>query len=762
MGEGAYLWQFAAGLSGGRWLSGVHDFHTLSPLDFEEMVRDLLQAEWRVRLESFGSGADRGVDARLLNGPDQIVIQAKHMLGSGYRALLRVLPAERDKMIALAPNRYVLATSLTLTQARKDEIVAAMAPVPLVPPDVLGQEDLNNLLRSHDMVERQHYKLWLSSIAVLERILQAGVYNRTAAEMDIIREMVPRFVQNGSVEEAEAKLAETGALIIAGPPGVGKSTLARILLWRHAEQGWRVFVVDSLDEAITVADPGERRLILLDDFLGQVRLSEDHVRGIDARLPPLLSRVAAHENLRFVLTTRDYILAQARGLSARLDAGRIKARDYVLDVSRYTRSVRARILYNHLYFSALAPEQRDEVLADDFFLKVIDHKNFSPRIIEEVSNPEFLAIDDRGIRDVFAEVLENPALLWDRPYRQHVGAAGRALMLALFVNGRSAGVAALKASYVRVSRALELTLHSADVEASFRSTYRLLDGSVMSLVHGMVLFSNPGVRDYLQAAVIGDGLVNVLLREIETPNEIAELWSVFQAQGAGRSGAAVQAQEWADALDRMDEGGFATRYEYLRLAIDICSGMGGDALEQRLARGIKLLEDESMDGGDVAEACELLETAFRASINISLEERLRRTVTAAAATLLAQHGDELGLEDLQSLDSAIHEYGMDEDILNEASRVAEKAIECCIASEIDQIGSVEELDEFERDLKSYFAQRNYLSLSVHWDLDRRRARLADEGRMEPERSYQRRSTWIGDIDASDDEIRSMFRGLARS
>lgn len=742
-------------------MSGQYDFHTLSPLDFEELVRDLLQAEWSVRLESFGSGADRGVDARMLNGPAHVVVQAKHMLGSGYRALLRVLPTERDKMVTLAPNRYVLATSLTLTQARKDEIVAVMAPVPLIPPDVLGQEDLNNLLRRHGTVERQHFKLWLSSTAVLERILQEGVFNRTAAEMDIIRDMVPRFVQNGSVEEAEAKLAETGALIIAGPPGVGKSTLARILLWRHAEQGWRVFVVDSLEEAISVADPCERRLILLDDFLGQVRLSEDHVRGVDARLPPLLSRVAAHENLRFVLTTRDYILAQARGLSARLAEGRTKARDYVLDVGRYTRSVRARILYNHLYFSALSPEQRNEVLADDFFLKVIDHKNFSPRIIEEVTSPEFLAIADHGIRALFAEVLETPALLWDRPYRQHVGAAGRALMLALFVNGRSAGVAALKASYFRVSRALELTLHSADVEASFRSTYRLLDGSVMSLLHGVVAFANPGVRDYLQATVTADGLVGVLLREMETPTEIAELWSVFRAQSAGRAGAAVRAQEWADALDRMEDGGFARRYEYLRLAIDICSGTGDKALEERVELGIRLLEDEPMDGDEVAEACELLETASMALMDFSLETRLRRTVTAAAATLLAKHGDELSLEDLQSLDSAIHEYGVGDDILDEASRVAQKAIERCVTSEVDQIGSVQELDEFEEELSSYLAKRDGLSLSIRRDIDRRRDNLVDDGHLEPKRSYQGSSKWIGRTDASDDEIRSMFRGLAR-
>ena len=42
----------------------MHDFRTLSPLDFEELVRDLLQEELGLRFESFGSGPDLGIDFR--------------------------------------------------------------------------------------------------------------------------------------------------------------------------------------------------------------------------------------------------------------------------------------------------------------------------------------------------------------------------------------------------------------------------------------------------------------------------------------------------------------------------------------------------------------------------------------------------------------------------------------------------------------------------------------------------------------------------
>ncbi len=748
-------------LHGRAIVSGPHDFHTLSPLDFEELVRDLLQAEWGIRLESFGPGADQGIDARLLDGPHKVIVQAKHMLGTGYRGLLRELTKEREKMSALSPSRYVLATSVPLTPARKDEIAAAMKGVPLTTADIVGQEDLNNLLRRHEAVEQQHFKLWLSSTAVLERILHSGVYNRTAAEMDIVKEMVPRFVQNRSVAEAERMLAETGALIIAGPPGVGKTTLARILLWKHAEQGWRIFVADSLEEALEVADSGEKRLILLDDFLGQVRLSADHVRGVDARLPPLLARVAAHENLRFVLTTRDYILAQARGLSARLGAGRTSAREYVLDVGRYTRSVKARMLYNHLFFSALTPQQRDEILADDYFIKMIDHANFNPRIVEEVTNPEYLAMTSGKVRDIIQAVLDAPSLLWDRPYRQHIGAEGKALMLALFVNGRSTGLGALKASYVKVCRAMGLSLHPADVESSFRSTYRSLDGSVMALSNGLVSFANPGIRDYLQTVVAEDRLIAVLVPEIDTPAELKEAWAAFRSQGPDATEFNGTTPMWVAALDRMKASGLASRYDLLDLALDMRFALGGPELEQRISDCIDDFEENAMDGSEVSDACGLLEKAAMCTMTFSLEQRLRETLTTATANLLADYADALSLEEVQSLDTALEDYGIGDVALGEGAKAALQAIEACVPGEIQQIETVEELDQFEEELLNYMKRRHHSTGSVVTAIDRRRDRLIDDGRMAPSSSYSGGSEWGRDTSASDDEIRSMFRGLAR-
>src|SRR5260221_12325054 len=93
----------------------MYDFRNLTPLDFEELVRDLLQAELGLRLESFVPGRDLGIDFRLANGSGKAIVQPKHFLDSGTAELIRAVPEENNKVRKLKPLRYLLATSRALT-----------------------------------------------------------------------------------------------------------------------------------------------------------------------------------------------------------------------------------------------------------------------------------------------------------------------------------------------------------------------------------------------------------------------------------------------------------------------------------------------------------------------------------------------------------------------------------------------------------------------------------------------------------------------
>jgi hypothetical protein len=154
-----------------------YDFASLSSRDFEELARDLLQAEWNVALESFRPGKDSGIDLRYMpaHGGGATIVQCKHFAVSGFSKLVANLrDVELPKVERLNPSRYVVVTSVKLTPGNKDEIAAALRLFVNTPQDILGAGDLEGLLSRHPGVERANFKLWLTSTSVMERVQHIG------------------------------------------------------------------------------------------------------------------------------------------------------------------------------------------------------------------------------------------------------------------------------------------------------------------------------------------------------------------------------------------------------------------------------------------------------------------------------------------------------------------------------------------------------------------------------------------------------------
>jgi len=173
-----------------------YDFQALSSYDFELLVRDLLQKELKVRLESFGKGRDKGIDFRFRTVSEDIVVQCKHY--ASYDSLVSVLKRdEAQKVSRLKPTRYILAVSTPLTPHRKDEIMGLFAPYCVAPADIFGREDLNNLLGIHSDIETKHFKLWLTSEPVLQKILHAGIWGDSELTVERIRNRTSKYVAGG-------------------------------------------------------------------------------------------------------------------------------------------------------------------------------------------------------------------------------------------------------------------------------------------------------------------------------------------------------------------------------------------------------------------------------------------------------------------------------------------------------------------------------------------------------------------------------------
>ncbi len=410
-----------------------YDFKTLSPIDFEILVRDLLQEEFGVRLESFKTGRDQGIDLRFFSGYDHnLIIQCKHYVESPYSVLVRQLKIdELEKVKRLSPNRYILATSLGLTPNQKQEIMKLFEPFILSPSDIFGKNDLNNLLTRYPKIEKQNFKLWLASVPIFEEILHSNVKNVSRNALKSIQEHAKYYVQNDSFFDALKILDEYNFCIIAGIPGIGKTILAEMLLLYFVENGYEIVKIsEDISEAYSLEFINQKRIFYYDDFLGQTSLAEKFNKNEDQELLDFIQTIKSSKVSKLILTTREYILNQARIVYEKIDRANFNLETCVIDLSKYTRLNRAKILFNHIYFSKLPLEYKKEVLRERNYLKIIDHNNYSPRIINLMTEFSriFNIVPDRYI-EFFISNLENPLEIWRHAFEEQLSVPSRNLLI---------------------------------------------------------------------------------------------------------------------------------------------------------------------------------------------------------------------------------------------------------------------------------------------------------------------------------------------
>ena len=213
-------------------------------------------------------------------------------------------------------------------------------------------------------------------------------------------------------------LNEQRVCLIAGLPGIGKTTLAHALLAEALSRGFEPIEVSAdISEAWAAYIPDARQIFLYDDFLGQLTFAERLGKNEDARLVEFIDRVSAAPSKLLVMTTREYILQDARRVYGRL-ADLDRRKHLILELNSYTREQRARILYNHLWHADLPATSLAEVAAGGY-LDIVDHENYSPRLIEYCTSSVF---DTRSPSYLsrFLESLRQPERVWRTAFEDHL------------------------------------------------------------------------------------------------------------------------------------------------------------------------------------------------------------------------------------------------------------------------------------------------------------------------------------------------------
>ena len=482
------------------------NYGNLNDVEFEYLCQDIMSKILNVDLQRFGSGRDGGVDLTDNSSTYNIVVQAKHYVKTSVSGLLSRLRNEVAKIKKLSPNQYYVCCSKELTAENKSEIYNYFSDYMASPANIITLIEIDDFLAKPENKEilMKHFKLWLDSTNILSEIFTSNIFIDCEALLYNIEEEQKLFVKTSAFDEALRCLEKNNALIILGDPGVGKTTISKMLILHYSALGYRIRytsdVTDLAELKKSLSERSVKEVILLDDCFGQAYFDMKSTQ--ETELLALIRYIKTCKEKIILMNSRVTIYNDVSNRSTELISSfnSNQCKVYKLDLNHMPLLEKAKILYNHMYFNNVPYEYRAIIKSDRNYWKIIKHDNYNPRIIEYLCNPQLISrIPKEQYLSHIIETLNNPQKVWKNEYEQRLSKIDRILVTTLYsLSNNFARLDLVKNCFNHRIKSLP------DIDTSINqfenSLNRLLDSFIkITDVYGikMISTSNPSINDFL-------------------------------------------------------------------------------------------------------------------------------------------------------------------------------------------------------------------------------------------------------------------------
>jgi len=505
-----------------------YDFSVLSPEEFEELVNKLLSKK-DIVVEQYRKGRDDGYDGFRTGIPVGTMIQAKHY--AKYAILKREIETkEIEKIKREKPEAYVLATSYDLTHANVVELKSIIEQH-VKEVVVLGYKNICNLLDEDDKVLKSMVKLWCLNAELAKYVVCPERESRFIQLKERFGKILPKFVETPDLFKIQNLLSDEHVALIAGEPGVGKTTLAEYLCLYYLGKEFdiEIFEGDFTREKYDLSNSKKKILYYFDDFLGSNYLNCISDKS-DSAIVRFIEHIKTEPYKLFLLTSRTNIVNRASAKSQFYRSYDLQNKQYIVNVGKYDDITKAKILRNHLRNSDLDFDCIQDIVQSKKYKEIINHHNFNPRLIEFITRKEKFKNCGKRYLDFVKDTLDNPKEIWEHCFNEQLNHFQRLLVRLVVMNRGVVEENILRNAY---TRAIQLYKYSIPEQECVEYEYvlKICESCILCRTiekiscpkpyqRTIVSVFNPSVSDYVLPTINNDEDLEFLCSALRTVDSI--------------------------------------------------------------------------------------------------------------------------------------------------------------------------------------------------------------------------------------------------